>query len=139
MFCLVYASTATELFPSRELLELLRQARDHNAAAGITGLLLYKKGIFMQALEGEETAVRAVYAKIGQDPRHHHVSTLLAIPTNERQFPQWSMGFKNIGELPVGPVPGYDPAPNLPPQPSDDPPWKESMATRLLTGFMRGN
>ena len=139
MFCLVYASTATELLPSRELLELLRQARDHNATMGITGLLLYKKGIFMQALEGDETAVRALYAKIGRDARHHHVSTLLAIPTTERQFPQWSMGFKSIGELPVGPVLGYDPAPHLPQLPSDEPPWKESMATRLLAGFMRGS
>ena len=138
MFCLVYISTATELFPARELLELLRQSRDHNASLGITGLLLYRKGIFMQALEGEETAVRALYARIGEDPRHHHVSTLLAVPTTGRQFPQWSMGFKNIGEMPVGPVPGYDPEPDLP-LPGNDPPWKESVAMRLLSGFMRGN
>lgn len=138
MFCLVYASTATELLPGLGLLELLRQARDHNAGVGITGLLLYKKGIFMQALEGEEAAVRTLYAAICKDPRHHHVSTLLAIPTTERQFPQWSMGFKSVGELPVGSMPGYDPAPNLS-SPADDPPWKESMAMRLLAGFMRGD
>ena len=138
MYNLVYASTATKPFSHAELLELLQRARERNDGLGITGLLLYKKQNFMQALEGEEGAVRSLYAAISQDPRHHHVYTLLAIPMAERIFPRWSMGFKTVGGPGIEAEPGYDPAPAFPPI-STDLRWQESMALRLLAGFLRDN
>ena len=136
MYNLVYASTATHPFSNADLLELLRRAREKNETLSITGLLLYRKGRFMQALEGEEGAVRSLYAAISQDPSHHHVSTLLAVPMAERIFPHWAMGFKSADEPGTEAVPGYDPAPEFPPI-STDLHWQESMALRLLAGFMR--
>lgn len=62
MFHLVYASTATKRFSAGELFDLLPRYREKNARLSVTGMLLYKEGAFMHALEGEEETVRSLYA-----------------------------------------------------------------------------
>ena len=136
MFQLTYASTAAKLFSAAELLKLLPAYRENNLRLNVTGLLLYKQGSFMQALEGEEDTVRALYDKIRKDTRHHHVLTLAAITIAERQFPRWSMGFEALGDMEIGPIPGYDPDLKFPPM-SDELPWKAAVALRLLSTFMK--
>ena len=138
MFNLVYASTATKQFSDSGLLDMLHQARDKNARLGITGLLLYKQGSFMQALEGEESTVRELYDTIRKDPRHHHVLTLMALPIPKHQFPNWSMGFRNLGDVGISSVPGYNPAPNFPAA-SDELSWQASVAMSLLATFAEEN
>jgi len=69
MFHLVYVSSAVEPFSKTELVELLHVARANNERLGITGMLLYRDGNFMQVLEGEEPVVRDLYARIERDPR----------------------------------------------------------------------
>ncbi len=68
LYSLVYASTAASAFDDADLEALLRQARERNDARGISGLLLYRRGRFVQFLEGPEDEVR--YTKSGTDPRH---------------------------------------------------------------------
>ena len=53
MYQLIYLSSATEMFTKEKLLALLEQSRPNNARLGITGILLYSNGNFMQTLEGE--------------------------------------------------------------------------------------
>jgi len=74
-----------------------------NKAVGVTGMLLYQDGNFMQVLEGNEHSVRGVYAKIERDPRHRGLITLLQGEIEDRQFPTWSMGFREITRAP-GPI-----------------------------------
>ncbi len=107
MFQLVYVSSAIVPFTSDELLDLLVKSRDNNARSGLTGMLLYKDGNFMQALEGEEQAVRAVHAKIERDRRHKGLITLLQEPISERRFPEWSMGFRELKSSEVLATPGF--------------------------------
>ena len=57
MLSLTYLSSAVDLWTGAELDELLRQAREHNEEAQITGLLLYAGGNFIQTLEGPDGAV----------------------------------------------------------------------------------
>ena len=105
MYSLIYVSSAVTPFSPVELTDLLAISHQNNALLGITGMLLYKDGNVMQALEGEEAAVRKLYAKIGRDPRHRGVQTLLQGPVDERQFPAWSMGFRDLragGDAPPG-------------------------------------
>ena len=52
MFYLIYVSSAIKLMHDDELLLLLEKARENNSRLGITGMLLYKEGNFMQMLEG---------------------------------------------------------------------------------------
>ena len=66
MFSLVYVSAAVTWFSDRELRGLLAQCRLSNAQTGITGMLLYKDGNFMQTLEGDERTVRALEARIAE-------------------------------------------------------------------------
>ncbi|MDD5391962.1 MAG: BLUF domain-containing protein [Thiothrix sp.] len=107
MFFLVYASSADELFSQAELLELLAKARENNTRLGVSGMLLYKDGNFMQVLEGEEQTVRALYTKISHDLRHRGLLTLLQGEQAERQFPDWSMGFHNLDGEEALAIPGY--------------------------------
>ena len=136
IYHLVYSSRAVTPFTDTELLELLHKARARNEVLGITGLLLYKQGEFMQAMEGAESSVLSLYRLICKDPRHHQVITLLSSPASERLFPDWSMGFQNLGEADISSVSGYNPTPNLPL--SDERfPWKTSVTMRLLAGFAK--
>ena len=138
MFNLVYASIAVKPFSGSELLALLLHAREKNAAWDITGMLLYKQGSFMQALEGEEAAVRAMFAIIREDERHHHILTLVSMPVAQRQFPTWSMGFKDLDAVVTGPLPGYTTYLDLPP-PSEPLSWQASVAMGLLATFRSEN
>lgn len=107
VFSLVYVSSATVPFTPEELVDLLKQSHEKNARLGITGMLLYKDGNFMQVLEGDEAAVRGLYETIRRDPRHHDVITLLEEEVPQREFSEWSMGFVDLKKVDVRDVPGY--------------------------------
>lgn len=114
MFQLVYLSSAITPFTKDQLLALLAKSRENNGRAGITGMLLYKDGNFMQVLEGEEKAVKAIFAKITRDSRHRGVLTLLEVWREERQFPDWSMGFRDLRSAEALATPGYSEFLNTP-------------------------
>jgi hypothetical protein len=88
-----YASAATHSFDRDELIELLERSRRNNAARGVTGMLLYHDGSFLQVLEGTPVAVESLYARIGQDPRHTDKILLFRHEDVERTFGEWTMGF----------------------------------------------
>ena len=53
LFRMAYVSTASKLFDPAELRDMLKESNLRNKEAGITGMLLYKDGQFMQVLEGK--------------------------------------------------------------------------------------
>ncbi len=75
MFFLTYVSTATRPFSKTDLSELMTESHENNARLGLTGMLLYKDGNFMQVLEGEEGDVRALYQKISSTVSRRAAST----------------------------------------------------------------
>ncbi|MEP6901856.1 MAG: BLUF domain-containing protein [Actinomycetota bacterium] len=107
MFFIIYVSSAVKLFSPSELLSLLAKCHENNVKLGITGMLLYKDGNFMQILEGKEEVVRNLYNKIAKDPRHRGTITLLKGHLEERQFPAWSMGFRDLNSSDTLATPGY--------------------------------
>lgn len=90
-----------------ELVELLQQSRRNNERVGVTGMLLYKDGDFMQLIEGEESAVRELFARIDRDPRHHGALVLLDEPAERRLFGEWAMGFRDASEAELQAQPGF--------------------------------
>jgi hypothetical protein len=102
----IYSSAAVAPFGEAELTQLLAIARTNNERIGVTGMLLYHEGSFLQVLEGEASAVDAVFQRIGKDKRHHRVVPLLRRETDERHFESWRMGFASLKSLPQG-LPGY--------------------------------
>lgn len=72
--------------------DIFSQARSDNQKRHITGALLLSDEGFVQVLEGDEAAVRSLYADIQRDPRHTDVELLSADRVSERLFARWSMG-----------------------------------------------
>jgi hypothetical protein len=107
MFALVYVSSETGRLTDADLELLLAESRRKNVLAEITGLLLFKDGNFMQLLEGAETAVRAIMETIKIDSRHQGVQVLMEEEVPEREFSDWSMGFKKLGNKTAEEVEGY--------------------------------
>jgi hypothetical protein len=96
VYQLVYVSTAKELFSAEELERLLKLARAANHALGVTGLLLYSDGNFMQVLEGERDRVLALMARIRRDPRHKDIRVIFEEDAPGRDFADWSMRFRHL-------------------------------------------
>ena len=95
---LLYASRAVDTSP--EAIEgILSQSRQHNPATGITGILCYGGGIFLQAIEGGRTAVSDLFGHIQHDARHNDVVLLHFEEIAERRFGGWTMGQVNLSKL----------------------------------------
>lgn len=107
IYRLVYVSAATTPFSKADLVALLEKARSNNQRLGITGLLLYREGDFLQLLEGEQAAVKALYRTIERDHRHSGTIVLLEEETPERLFAEWSMGFRDLKDPAVLAMPGF--------------------------------
>lgn len=110
----VYASTALQAFTKPELQALLQEIRPKNAELGITGLLLYKDGNFMQVLEGEQEVLTRLVRVIEHDSRHKGLLVLLRATSAQRLFPDWSMGFRDLADQSASKTPGYSDFMNTP-------------------------
>jgi hypothetical protein len=108
MISLTYLSTATVAYTDDQLSDLLRASREKNHAVGLTGMLLYAGGHFIQTLEGSEDVVDATYARIERDARHRDVFIALREPIEARSFPDWSMGFESLSEEEAADLPGFN-------------------------------
>ncbi len=96
---LMYASRAANAVQHDELLAILKQSKQTNPAAGVTGVLCYSDGIYIQVLEGGRAAVNALYNKIVSDTRHTDATLLSYEEIAERRFAGWSMGQVNMTRL----------------------------------------
>lgn len=107
LISLIYLSAATVPFSKLDLLDLLTKSRENNSRLGITGMLLFKDGNFMQVLEGPEKKVCELYEKITQDRRHRRLITISQGPCAARSFGDWSMGFHDLNSPEVVGTPGF--------------------------------
>jgi hypothetical protein len=131
MFHLVYVSSAVNLFSDEQLEELLAVSRTNNDKNGLTGMLLYVDGNFIQALEGEKDDVLATNLRIARDPRHRGMLTLLQGDIEQRNFPNWSMGYRRVGLEAGTEIPGYNDFLHQ----KADPAAQRSSALRLMEHF----
>jgi len=136
LYNLVYVSAASRPFEESGLLELLEEARVANSRFEITGMLLFRDGAFMQALEGPKDAVLRLFDNIRRDKRHECVVVLYEGPLESRLFPDWSMGFKSPSEEEMAKVEGYTSFLNYATQPGDRE-ILSSVASKLLDSFRR--
>lgn len=95
MFHLIYTSRETQQFGPAHLKKLLMGARMRNLEGAVTGMLVFHDGTFLQALEGEEAAVRLTFSRIEKDSRHRDITVLHrnASLGKRRIFGEWSMGY----------------------------------------------
>jgi Sensors of blue-light using FAD len=95
---LLYASRALDPRP-QTIDAILAQSRQHNLSGGITGILCYGGGVFLQAIEGGRQAINELYGHIQRDPRHTDVMLLEYEEISERRFSGWTMGQVNLLKL----------------------------------------
>ena len=79
--------------------EILSKSREENPGSGITGILCYGGGIFLQAIEGGRNAVNELYGHIQRDARHKDVILLHYEEIEERRFGSWTMGQVNMSKI----------------------------------------
>lgn len=96
---LLYASRLADNEPASATDSILAQSRAHNPGSGITGILCYGGGIFLQALEGGRMQVSDLYGHIQKDVRHKDVMLLHYEEIMERRFGGWTMGQVNVAKL----------------------------------------
>jgi hypothetical protein len=105
---LIYVSTMVRE-SEHELGSILESSERHNARNGLTGMLLYYRGGFMQVLEGDDHQVKETYSRICADKRHHDILTLSQSEVTLRHFENWSMGYKYVDASVVAMFPRYAP------------------------------
>lgn len=92
---LVYCSAASAGMNYGGLVEIMDHAQSRNVQRGITGILCYGSGQFLQALEGERGAVNALYHQIAVDTRHLECQLIDVTEIEQRAFPEWTMKVVN--------------------------------------------
>ena len=95
---LLYASRAVDN-TQPAVQAILDSARRHNQDSGVTGVLVYGGGVFMQAIEGGRQAVSDLYGTISRDPRHKDVALLHYEEIVERRFGSWTMGLVDVSRV----------------------------------------
>lgn len=95
---LLYASRAIDTTPDA-IDAILSQSRQFNPSSGITGILCYGGGIFLQAIEGGRSAISELYGHIQRDARHKDVELLQYEEISERRFAGWTMGSVNVSKI----------------------------------------
>lgn len=111
---LLYASRAVDV-GSEAIEAILQQSREHNPSSGITGVLCYGSGVFLQVLEGGRETVSELYGHIQRDPRHKDVVLLHYEEIDERRFSGWTMGEVDMNRINVSILLKYGEKPVLDP------------------------
>ena len=96
---LLYVSRALDPESGSATQSILDSARKYNAANGITGILCYGGGLYLQAVVGGRTQVNELYGYIVRDKRHQDVVLLDYQEITERRFGGWTMGQVNLAKL----------------------------------------
>jgi len=112
---LLYVSRAVDPKANEETDSILDSSRQHNIANGITGILCYGGGIYLQAIEGGRKQVNELYSHIVGDARHKDVVLLDYEEITERRFGGWTMGKVNLSKLNTSIVLKYSETPELDP------------------------
>jgi hypothetical protein len=107
LFTVLYISVAQARFSQAALTSRLVQSREYNAVHGITGLLVYVNGHWIEFLEGEQANVEESMSRIERDPHHREVEVIEQGPATAREFEDWRMAFLDHASPEVRALPGY--------------------------------
>ena len=111
---LLYVSRAHNESPD-DIEGILASSRKKNLGKGITGILCFGGGQYLQAIEGGRNAVNALFSLILADKRHKDVVILHYEEIAERRFGGWTMGQVNVAKVNASTVLKYSELPALDP------------------------
>lgn len=93
LFHLVYVSKAVADISYTDIHNILEVSRLKNLQDGITGVLIFRDGYFLQLLEGPEEKVRQTLNRIILDDRNFDLHVLIETVSTDRLFSDWTMAF----------------------------------------------
>ena len=96
---IIYLSTAVGPQTTTMTSAILKSTQTWNRANGITGVLCQGQGVFLQALEGERSAVTQLYSRIYADQRHTNVEMLHCESIVKRRYENWSMALVSLSDV----------------------------------------
>ncbi|MEL7518259.1 MAG: BLUF domain-containing protein [Pseudomonadota bacterium] len=101
--CLTYQSRASAPPTDQELRDLVNRARRRNNNHGVTGMLLYEDGRFLQTLEGPPKGLEKIWSSIRNDERHTNIEVLSEHLVQSRVFSDWDLLlYRRRDEAPKG-------------------------------------
>jgi hypothetical protein len=105
----IYASRwvmAENVIGSALLADILAASTRNNLMDGVTGLLLYRHGWFLQAIEGDLDGVDRAFDRIRKDRRHYDIRVVSDEAVFERAFADWTMCASDIHDIPASIIAG---------------------------------
>ena len=100
-------SSQSQVLKKQDIEDLLFQIREKNKRLAITGILLLIQGKFVQYIEGQSTEIDNVYESIKKDSRHNELILLDSGVLDTRQFKDWSMAYKKVGDEEIKDILGH--------------------------------
>lgn len=100
-------SNQSQVLKDKDIEEMLFQIREKNKRLAITGVLLLIQGKFVQYIEGQCTEIDNVYNSIRNDSRHNELVLLDTGDLQTRQFRDWSMAYKKVGDDEIKAILGH--------------------------------
>jgi hypothetical protein len=95
---LIYTSSRKATCDDGEIEKILNSCNKNNSSKDITGVLLHSEKRFLQYLEGDKSEIMQLFDTIKLDERHGGVNLRYFSPINERLFPSWHMGYKDVNK-----------------------------------------
>jgi hypothetical protein len=80
------------------VVRILAKSRVNNRKNGLVGVLYFGDGAFFQCLEGDESAINTLFAKIENDPRHKDLKLISKKYISRLSFPDWAMKYAPLDE-----------------------------------------
>ena len=93
---LIYTSVATGPENPDLIAAILAASEKNNAAAQVTGLLMFDGERYIQILEGETDRVETLFTVIENDPRHAMLEILHKGSVKHRSFKNWRMAYEAL-------------------------------------------
>ena len=75
---------------------ILETSSLNNKSSEITGVLCQGSGVYMQVIEGQRSAISALFSRIMADQRHSTVELLSLEEIDQRRYGQWSMALVQL-------------------------------------------
>ena len=93
---LLYVSTPVGPITTYVTTSILEVSSVNNKKTDITGVLCQGSGIFLQVIEGQRSAINALFSRIMADTRHKNVEILSMEEIEQRRYGLWSMALVQL-------------------------------------------
>ena len=94
MHLIIYTGKDKDI--GRDLIKIHKSSAKNNPGLGITGVLFYHNGNFLQVLEGEQEDLEKMMKILEKDTRHARITRIVDTKITKRGFPDWQMDVFNL-------------------------------------------